>query len=538
MTITRRFVKCKIYFRFCSDTFRLSLLRYSGSMMPMRKLLTIWLVLWCGIPSVVAQPDAPAMTLAHMLDVSVPQRVLAVNAPNDLLASGDDNGVLTLWDARTGAAIVNFAGDGRPVNHLTFSPNGYVVAASTDTTVTVWDVAARQPILSVDNAPRTITAIAINQTGDLLVIGDAAGGLRFWHIPTSVELGLLTNYGGAVIDLAFSPIEDRIAVAGIDGTIWLYGIDENISLTVLEGHNTPVTALVFHPMGETLVSASEDTLIIWDIGDGSQRATLTAASSVTDVAFTSDGARLLTADRDSHVALWQVSSAQLLEQQSSGIGLSTIAPYAADTMLASLAIDGTIRLWELPGTVPTLVASALGGTRTSTFIADTSPRLTRQPATVPQVDIDSVAPPSNLTGPAISIPTVGINSGLTVFPLDGVSWAIDPWERAVGHLQGTSWINETGNIVLGGHSELPDGRAGIFRNLYGLQIGDPIFVLDASGNERRFIVSDIRTVSYTDLSVVYPTSQTRLTLITCDIPSFQPQANFYADRLVVIAIPA
>lgn len=508
----------------------------------MRKLLTILLILWCvqGAKSVVAQPDAPSMTLAHMLDVSAPQRVLAVNAANDLLASGDDSGVLTLWDGRTGAAIVNFAGNGRPVNRLTFSPNGYVLAASTDTTVTVWDVTARQPILTVDNAPQMVTAIAINLTGDLLVVGDATGGLRFWHIPTSTELGLLTNYGGAVIDLAFSPVEDRIAVAGIDGTIWLYGIgiDENISLTVLEGHNTPVTVLAFHPAGETLVSASDDTLIVWDIVEGSQRATLTAASGITDVAFTSDGARLLTADRDSHVAIWQVSSAQLLEQQSSGITLDSIAPYAGDTMLASLAVDGTIRLWELPGTAPTLVASALGGTRASAFIAGDSPPPARQPATVPQVDIDTVARPSNLTGPAISIPTVGINSGLTVFPLDGVSWAIDPWERAVGHLQGTSWINETGNIVLGGHSELPDGRAGIFRNLYGLHIGDPIFVLDASGSERRFIVSDIRTVSYTDLTVVYPTSDTRLTLITCDIPSFQPQANFYADRLVVIALPS
>jgi LPXTG-site transpeptidase (sortase) family protein len=123
---------------------------------------------------------------------------------------------------------------------------------------------------------------------------------------------------------------------------------------------------------------------------------------------------------------------------------------------------------------------------------------------------------------------------VTTFYLDGVSWAIDPWEEVVGHLQGTAWLNQTGNVVIGGHSEMPDGTAGIFHRLYNVGIGDEVFLQDADLT-RRYIVVNILSVDYRELSVVYPTTQNRLTLITCDIPSYVAEQNIYYERLVIVA---
>src|SRR5690606_11959178 len=102
-------------------------------------------------------------------------------------------------------------------------------------------------------------------------------------------------------------------------------------------------------------------------------------------------------------------------------------------------------------------------------------------------------------------PTANIYSPVKTFYLDGVSWAIDAWEPQVGHLQGTAWLGSPGNIALGGHSRLPDGRPGIFAGLYGVKIGDPVFLGD-----RRYVVSEILEVNYQDLRVVYPTTSERL----------------------------
>ena len=62
--------------------------------------------------------------------------------------------------------------------------------------------------------------------------------------------------------------------------------------------------------------------------------------------------------------------------------------------------------------------------------------------------------------------------------------------------------------------------------------------LVVNGAELRYRVAEKFTVAATDLSVVYPTDTPRLTLITCDIPSWNPANNSYDDRLVVIAVPA
>jgi LPXTG-site transpeptidase (sortase) family protein len=103
-------------------------------------------------------------------------------------------------------------------------------------------------------------------------------------------------------------------------------------------------------------------------------------------------------------------------------------------------------------------------------------------------------------------------------------------------LQGTAWVDVPGNIALGGHSEYPDGTPGIFNGLYGVNIGDPIY-LNVNGSQRRYIVTEKRSVRFDDLSVVYPTTSERLTLITCDIPSYDAGTSFYWERLVVVAVP-
>jgi len=116
-----------------------------------------------------------------------------------------------------------------------------------------------------------------------------------------------------------------------------------------------------------------------------------------------------------------------------------------------------------------------------------------------------------------------------------VSWAIDPWEARVGHLQGTAWTDtQPGNIALGGHAEYPNGAPGIFYRLVNLEPGDTIMLIDAGQLWHYNVVTTI-SVPYDDLSVVYPTETAQLTLITCDIPTYNTSTGLYDERLVIIA---
>lgn len=136
--------------------------------------------------------------------------------------------------------------------------------------------------------------------------------------------------------------------------------------------------------------------------------------------------------------------------------------------------------------------------------------------------------------PSITISPLNISSGITEFPLAGGTWAIDPWETGIGHLQETAWFDAPGNMVLAGHSVMPDGTAGVFYNLNNLEVGQEIVLFDGGG-ERRYQVTEMRVVAIDDISVVMPTDDDRLTLITCEVSSYDPATGLYSKRLVVVA---
>jgi LPXTG-site transpeptidase (sortase) family protein len=139
-----------------------------------------------------------------------------------------------------------------------------------------------------------------------------------------------------------------------------------------------------------------------------------------------------------------------------------------------------------------------------------------------------------ITQVRLIVPDVEIIAPVTRFPLGKETWEIDAWETEVGHFEGTAWIGINGNIVLGGHVEYPDGTPAIFARLSEISLGDRV-LLRIGGMEKRYDVTEIRLVEAHDLSILYPADEDRLTLITCDEASYDPDRKTYGKRLVVTA---
>lgn len=99
----------------------------------------------------------------------------------------------------------------------------------------------------------------------------------------------------------------------------------------------------------------------------------------------------------------------------------------------------------------------------------------------------------------------------------------------------TAKIGAPGNAVIAGHVvTLSEGN--VFRFLYQLDIGDQIDVWDAQTREHDFAVVDVKLVPPTDTSVMDPTPDETLTLITCG-GTFDPVKREFSDRLIVTAKP-
>ena len=77
-----------------------------------------------------------------------------------------------------------------------------------------------------------------------------------------------------------------------------------------------------------------------------------------------------------------------------------------------------------------------------------------------------------------------------------------------GHIENTAFPGESGNVAIAGH------RDSFFRPLQHVRVGDDV-ILDTPRERLRYRVSSVRVVQPSEISVLEPTVDATLTLVTC-----------------------
>ena len=211
---------------------------------------------------------------------------------------------LRVWNAATGKVHLDCDESGQRFSVVAFSSDSSKIATASDDglDVVVWNVADGEPLLMIPDAIDgcAIQSLAFHPNGNLLAVGGidvletggSSGAVSIWNIIEKAEVA--TVFEG-VTALAFHPDGESIAAATLDHAICVYdSVDLNLREEFL-GHEDNATSLAYSPDGQHLASASDDrTLRLWD-ADGYEVARVEVDSTVTAVAFDRRGANLFTA---------------------------------------------------------------------------------------------------------------------------------------------------------------------------------------------------------------------------------------------------
>lgn len=100
-------------------------------------------------------------------------------------------------------------------------------------------------------------------------------------------------------------------------------------------------------------------------------------------------------------------------------------------------------------------------------------------------------------------------------------------DRGAGRIKGMARTGEDGNLGISGH------RDGFFRVFKDIQMGDEILIQTA-GEVEKYKVTDMKIVPKEDHSVLAPTEEKTLTVVTCYPFYFVGHAP---ERLIVTALP-
>jgi sortase (surface protein transpeptidase) len=156
-----------------------------------------------------------------------------------------------------------------------------------------------------------------------------------------------------------------------------------------------------------------------------------------------------------------------------------------------------------------------------------------QPVAQPTVAAVSTHAPATLL-----IPEIGVEAAAEPVGVDSSgNMGVPSKPEHVGWYEPGPAPGAPGDAVIDGHLNWYTGRAA-FENLQKLRQGAEIDVIARDGATLRFVVTDSRTVAYTDhpAGLFATTGSPRLSLITCG-GAWDKSKGTYLERLVVNAVP-
>ena len=225
-------------------------------------------------------------------------------------------GQATVWNARTGAALFDLKGLKQGVNSVSFSPDdtrvltgAYQDMQTGGTEVKMWDA----------------------RTGTIL--------LDLTDLQPDIPGGFDNRRGGSV---AFSPDGTRILIAGIRDAKRPEGDGAKVCdartgavLVELRGDVGAVLSASFSPDGTRIVTGGWGTVKVWDARTGAAAEPFELkghTSFVHGVAFSPDGTRIVTGSGDRTVKVWDARTGTALVELKGHAGIITSVAFSPDGM--------------------------------------------------------------------------------------------------------------------------------------------------------------------------------------------------------------
>jgi WD40 repeat protein/serine/threonine protein kinase len=263
------------------------------------------------------------------------------------IATGGKDGLVHVWDARSGARLVTLSGHTADVWGVRFSPDGArLVTSSQDGTARIWDVASGALLWTATHAKYVFWA-DFTRDGARLGTASIDGTVRIWDAASGREVRAIAVPGQGLRATAFTPDGAHLVTASVDHAVRVWDVEAGALLATIPGHEKPVPYLAVSPDGARAASASFDrTARIFTL-QGDTVTLADHAKELRDIDFSPDGTRVVTASEDRTAKVWDAATGHLLmtlEGHSSGVTFAAFSPDGQQIL--TLSRDGTARTWD------------------------------------------------------------------------------------------------------------------------------------------------------------------------------------------------
>ncbi len=247
---------------------------------------------------------------AHTKDVAV----LMLSPDQQTLASGSDDTTVVLWSMVDRQPILTLQGHESRINALAFSPNNrHLASAGNDSYIKIWDITTGEEVQTLTGHTKSVNDLVFSSDGERLMSASADETIKIWDWQSGDDVMTLTGHEGFVNAIALSPDGRTVVSGGTDNTVKLWDLITGEKKNQFLGHTSFVNAIAISPDGQRVGSASADaTIKLWNINTGTEIRTLDAHESyVNEIRFSPDGRFLISSSADQTIKIWHQDTGTL-----------------------------------------------------------------------------------------------------------------------------------------------------------------------------------------------------------------------------------
>ncbi len=266
-----------------------------------------------------------------------------------LVAAASDE--LTVWDVPTGELRESWSHPASSwVTPLTFRHKGYVLAAGDDDgIVRLWDWANQEELLRIPAHKKAVSAVAFSRDGRFLATAGEDKVIHLWDADAGRRVGTLRGHTDRIPGLAWHPDGRRLVSAGWDTTARVWDTVTCQPIILLNSHDTQVHTLAFSPDGARLACAdSANAVHVWDFERQRTHVVLhSQAGEVRCLAFSPDGQTLTSGGVERVIHVWDAREGTEDGRAVDALLARTGVAVTAAGRLASLGGGSALRVYDL-----------------------------------------------------------------------------------------------------------------------------------------------------------------------------------------------
>ncbi|CAN5551130.1 hypothetical protein BH10PLA2_BH10PLA2_15280 [soil metagenome] len=271
---------------------------------------------------------------------------LDVDSAGQVVATGDENGVIRLWEIGSGREIPVAPGPIWPAERIVASSGTGILVAYRNGPIFAWREAGETNSQLVNKSADGRTCLSTD--GKLgafaapseISVFEVSGDKQIARIAVGVKETRLQS-------LAVS--SQRVAGTTAERTLSAWSIPEGKLLWQIEGLGAEPGALQFSADGKVLAgNCVADTLVLWDAATGKElRRLVESGANIVGWALSSDGALAATGHPDGIVRIWRSDTGRLLHVLEGHQGPVRALAFSNDNRALAAGSWLTLRLWEI-----------------------------------------------------------------------------------------------------------------------------------------------------------------------------------------------